>query len=504
MKRKTIDMENNFEDKELKPKKVKVISQGEKFRRDLEKVVEKNLSDPEFGINTLCDKLYVTRATLFRKVKTYTGKPPKEFIKSYRLDRAAQLLREDFGNVTEVSGEVGFSDPYYFSKCFKKKTGKPPRQYQQEQLEASKSREESIAEPGSNGIEIQMDVQLSFQIKAFDRELIARSFQLPKTQIFHFPDNQGTPERKRLFNQVGEFMESSPDLNMKEELKNTLTKDILSQLLHLITENKTVSHRNAFYSDERLEFYDITDKKVRMNARSVAAVCFSMDLIPGSNDFFKLSTKTYGPTFNLHRDEMFYNEPIAAGRICSGVLVGRDTIIIPPHFAYEKSIKELRFIFDLVMEDPVSPVEKIPLSNIYKAAAIIDREFAPGIHWALVKLDRPVSGREAAIISPRKIFEDQPLYVIGHPCGLPLKYAPGANAAKIIGKYFRADLDVYSGGIGSPVFSAETHELIGAVSGGKTADYRWTEEGWITLRYPKSTPGSFCTRASQFAPYLGK
>jgi len=118
-------MGNNNEDKRLIPRKVKVVSQGEKFLKDLQDIVEKNLSDPGFGVDTLWDKLYVSRASLFWKVKAITGESPNEFIKSYRLDRAAQLLREDFGNVTEVSDAVGFSDPYYFSKCFKQKLSEP-------------------------------------------------------------------------------------------------------------------------------------------------------------------------------------------------------------------------------------------------------------------------------------------------------------------------------------------------------------------------------------------
>ncbi|MCU0290111.1 MAG: hypothetical protein MUF15_27465, partial [Acidobacteria bacterium] len=67
--------------------------------------------------------------------------------------------------------------------------------------------------------------------------------------------------------------------------------------------------------------------------------------------------------------------------------------------------------------------------------------------------------------------------------------------------YFRVDLDVYSSNSGSPVFCAETHELLGIVSRGKAADFRWTEEGWMTLRYPKTDPAyksSQCTRVSNF------
>lgn len=496
-----MDMGNNNEDKRMKPRKVKVVSQGEKFRKDLEKVVEKNLSDPEFGINTLCDKLFVSRATLFRKVKAITGESPKEFIKSYRLDRAAQLLREDFGNVTEVSEEVGFSDPYYFSKCFKQKFSKPPKQYQLEHSAKNKDellKEQEESEQTGNKLLPQKPLT-DYHIEELDAWLIFQSIQKMKSGS-SFMDIEGTPQRDALF----KFLEyNALNLKLNEALTIISPQEIFDQFEQMMdARRKKAVTKNANYSDERLEFYDITDNPVRMNARAVAAVCFSTDLIPEGNDFFKLKTKTYGPTFNLHETELFYNQPIAAGRMSTGVLVGKDTIAIPPHFVNEKNVDHLRFVFDFVMEDPVSPAENIPLDNIYKAAAILDRVFKPGSNWALVKLDRNVTGRETAILSQRDIFDEQPLYVIGHPCGLPLKYAPGANARKITNTYFRADLDVYSGSSGSPIFCADTHELIGTVSRGNTADYRWTEAGWITLRYPKTVPGSICTRTPQFSHYI--
>jgi V8-like Glu-specific endopeptidase len=123
----------------------------------------------------------------------------------------------------------------------------------------------------------------------------------------------------------------------------------------------------------------------------------------------------------------------------------------------------------------------------------------------LIKLDRNVTGREIAVLSQRNIFYEQPVYVMGHPCGLPLKYAPGATIKETNPNYFRADLDVYGSNSGSPVFCAETHELIGIVSRGKVTDFRWTEDGWITLRYAKTDPdykGSQCSRVSMFGKLL--
>ncbi|MCX6580004.1 MAG: response regulator [Candidatus Aminicenantes bacterium] len=118
--------------KMLLPSEITVSSMDEKFLKELQGIVEKNMSDEEFDVDKLCGKLYMGRSTLFRKVKALTGETPNQFIMSYRLERGAQLLRENFGNVTEVAFAVGFSSSTYFATCFKEKFGQAPSSYQAE------------------------------------------------------------------------------------------------------------------------------------------------------------------------------------------------------------------------------------------------------------------------------------------------------------------------------------------------------------------------------------
>jgi signal transduction histidine kinase/DNA-binding response OmpR family regulator/ligand-binding sensor domain-containing protein len=116
--------------KMLLPDEISVSSMDEKFFKEFRDVLKKNLADPDFNVDTLCRKLYMGRSTLFRKVQALTGESPPQFILSYRLERAAQLLKDNFGNVTEVAFEVGFSSPAYFSKCFKEKFHQSPSSFQ--------------------------------------------------------------------------------------------------------------------------------------------------------------------------------------------------------------------------------------------------------------------------------------------------------------------------------------------------------------------------------------
>jgi signal transduction histidine kinase/DNA-binding response OmpR family regulator len=114
----------------LQPAEVQVSSMDQKFIKEVQEVIEKNLSDEFFNVDQLGKKLYMSRATLYRKILALTGLSPREFIKSYRLKRGAQLLRANFGNVTEVAFEVGFSSTTYFGKCFKKKFQQLPSAFQ--------------------------------------------------------------------------------------------------------------------------------------------------------------------------------------------------------------------------------------------------------------------------------------------------------------------------------------------------------------------------------------
>ena len=69
---------------------------------------------------------------LFRKIKATTNQTPSELIRNYRLKYAARLLEKKFGNIAEITYEVGFNNLSYFAKCFKEKYGILPSEYLKE------------------------------------------------------------------------------------------------------------------------------------------------------------------------------------------------------------------------------------------------------------------------------------------------------------------------------------------------------------------------------------
>ncbi|MGQ1948261.1 two-component regulator propeller domain-containing protein [Geofilum sp. OHC36d9] len=98
----------------------------EEFLNKLTTIIEANISDANLAGNLLCSALGVSSSTLYRKVKELTDLSPNEFIRTIRLKKAVKLIKLKRNNISEVSDMVGFNDPYYFSRCFKKQFGFPP------------------------------------------------------------------------------------------------------------------------------------------------------------------------------------------------------------------------------------------------------------------------------------------------------------------------------------------------------------------------------------------
>lgn len=116
---------------EVKPSDITITSLDEKLIQKAIKYVEDNISKSnELSVEELSRYLGMSRVHLYKKLLSITGKTPIEFIRTIRLKRAAQLLRESQLNISEVAYQVGFNNPKYFSKYFKEEFGMLPSAYQ--------------------------------------------------------------------------------------------------------------------------------------------------------------------------------------------------------------------------------------------------------------------------------------------------------------------------------------------------------------------------------------
>jgi YesN/AraC family two-component response regulator len=114
----------------MEPVKTSISSIDREFLKDLHEAIQKNLEDEDFNVEKLCKILYMGRTTLYRKVLALTGETPTDFIRTYRLKKGAELLKQNSTTVLEVAMAVGFSNSSYFAKCFKEKFHQLPSEFQ--------------------------------------------------------------------------------------------------------------------------------------------------------------------------------------------------------------------------------------------------------------------------------------------------------------------------------------------------------------------------------------
>lgn len=110
-------------------KEITFSNPDEEFLQVIINTINKHLSDPEFDVDKFAREIGLSKSTLYRKMKSITGLSTNEFVQVIRLKKAAQLLKETQLNISEIAYETGFSDPYYFSRIFKKNFNASPKKY---------------------------------------------------------------------------------------------------------------------------------------------------------------------------------------------------------------------------------------------------------------------------------------------------------------------------------------------------------------------------------------
>ena len=107
-----------------------VLSEQDKhFMEELYKLMEEELSNSELDVTRITKMLYISRTKLYYKIKGLTGETPSSFFRTYKLNRAAELLKSGKYTVSEIADKCGFSTQSHFSVVFKKQFGVTPSEY---------------------------------------------------------------------------------------------------------------------------------------------------------------------------------------------------------------------------------------------------------------------------------------------------------------------------------------------------------------------------------------
>jgi V8-like Glu-specific endopeptidase len=263
-----------------------------------------------------------------------------------------------------------------------------------------------------------------------------------------------------------------------------------------------IALQRAIYGvDDRKDIYAVSNKRAIPLIESSLALVESSDLQRTPDGKWSLRTSSYKAAYQLCSSEPFVSQPL--GCFCSGVLVAPDVVATAGHCVKStEDLAHIRFVFGFRMLNADNPRTTFSDDDVYRGLELIDRKYTlDRTDWALVRLDRPVTGREpVSFRKAGKVEDDEPVFVVGHPCGLPQKMAGGARVRNNTPEsHFIANLDTYGGNSGSPVFSAKTYELEGLLVRGQK-DFISTGSCYISLVYPTTgSSGEDIARSTEFA-----
>jgi hypothetical protein len=253
--------------------------------------------------------------------------------------------------------------------------------------------------------------------------------------------------------------------------------------------------------DDRQDLFAVTDQKIRRDADCVAGLFRSNQVVDNGDGTVNVSTSNFGVAFNLCASELFRDQPI--GPSCSGFFVGKDLMVTAGHCVNAGNVGSTWFVFGFRMKSATMPPDA--RLEAYLGKEIVARTLDPnGADYALVRLTRKVANHKAAKLRESgKIKSNQAVHVIGHPSGLPLKFAGGASVRdNAPSKFFVANLDTYGGNSGSPVFNSKTHKVEGILVRGET-DFVSNGTCMVSKVCPSTgCRGEDCTRITELSDLI--
>ena len=256
-------------------------------------------------------------------------------------------------------------------------------------------------------------------------------------------------------------------------------------------------------TDDRQDVFEVTDPANLNDIESVMSLFSASDVADNGDETSTLRTQNFRTSQNLCPNERFGEQPI--GCFCSGFLVAPDIVATAGHCVNANNVTSVRFVFGFRMLDAKTAQTRVSNTEIYRGVSIIGREeIATGADWALVRIDRAVTDHPLAQIRTEgKVSDAQEVHVIGHPVGLPTKFAGGAAVRDNEPKaFFVANLDTYGGNSGSPVFNSDTHVVEGILVRGET-DFAMSGTCRVSLVCPSTgCRGEDVTRTTEFANHV--
>lgn len=228
-------------------------------------------------------------------------------------------------------------------------------------------------------------------------------------------------------------------------------------------------------ADDRHEYYEVTSSRELALADATVALLHRADLWPSAGGWALDVSQSFASAYSLCTTEPYRTQPTTA--FCSGFLVGPDLMVTAGHCVDSATCADTVFVFGFRMDSATAVRSWVPADDVYSCGQVLARRETSTEDYAVVQLDRPVAGHTPlAIRRSGAVALGTALTVAGHPAGLPLKVAGGAQVkSNTAAGYFEANLDTYGGNSGSPVIDAATGVVEGVLVRGNT-DFVWNRK----------------------------
>lgn len=105
------------------------LSDEKVFLNKLNAILEKHISDDRFNVELLASEMNMSSRNLRRKTRSFLGESPVAILRRCRLEMAREMLLKNTDNISQIAYQCGFSDPGYFTRCFRLEYGTLPSQY---------------------------------------------------------------------------------------------------------------------------------------------------------------------------------------------------------------------------------------------------------------------------------------------------------------------------------------------------------------------------------------
>jgi hypothetical protein len=294
-------------------------------------------------------------------------------------------------------------------------------------------------------------------------------------------------------------------------LKDTIPVPVNRLMSNMETKSILETQLLIYGDDNRRNPYDAdVTPELRTDAEKVACLVKRNQLKKNTDGTYSLiSAGSYGQMYKLCDEEKYVREPAVA--FCSGFAVSDKLFVTAGHCMEVTDVSNMVIVYGYRVKPNGVPNLVISPNDIYEPQKILGKEVqGHGNDYAVIKIKESFpSTRIVPVRQTGMVPDDEPVHVIGYPCGLPVKITPGASVFNnTVPSYFVINSDTYKGNSGSPVFNSKTHVVEGIlVRGGDDFGFIELTNCNGSVRCPQAIGncrGEDVSRVSQFLNLINK